>query len=351
MNLKTRILLGYGYLVSLLVIGAAAAALGFFELGDSIGRVLAENYESVRAATGMLEALERQDSAVLASLLGEDGAGDRLASSEESFTEALARARSNVTLAGEAASVDAIADSFAAYREARDRLVAEPPEQPLSAYRTETFPRFEEVKRRVFELLSANHRAMVVADREAQRQAARQALGYALLVTLALVSLGFLSREMQRRLLDRLTELAGVARAIAGGDRRRRAPEAREDELGVVARQLNAALDAQQEIEGQMRGRLAQQRQLVLGLLAARDAPAAVLTLAGDLVASTLELAATRAAVHAAAGAAPPTTGPAVAATAPQPVDVELAGRRHRVALAPLTGEGGRRLGWLATVE
>ena len=69
MRIRTRILVGYGYLVGLLVLGAASAAIGFQQLGAAIDRVLAENIDSVRASIAMLESLERQDSATLRLLI------------------------------------------------------------------------------------------------------------------------------------------------------------------------------------------------------------------------------------------------------------------------------------------
>ncbi len=288
MKLRTRILLGYWYLVALLVVSAVAAALGFHRLGSDIGTVLDENFESVRASMLMLDALERQDSAVLASLLGEEGAPAAMSASEAAFTEAVSRARGNVTLAEESPVLDEIERRYAAFRQARDRLLSEPGERPLRAYETESFPLFGAVKDKVFELLDLNHRAMVEADVRAQHAARLSAMGYGLLVLIALLSLAVLSQALGHVVLDRLTDLGTVARAIAAGDRRRRATPVHPDELGVVAEQLNAVLDRLAEVEGSAEGRLGQERQLSLALLGEIGAPAAVVSLSGAVVASSL---------------------------------------------------------------
>jgi len=289
MRLRTRILFGYWYLVILLIISAVGAALGFHRLGDNIGRVLTENFDSIHASISMTESLERQDSAVLAVLLGKDGAREQLESSETTFSEALARARSNITIKEEVEVIDDIERRFAAFTAARDELLDAPPEYPLRAYEDETFPRFEEVKGRVLDLLELNYQAMVEADRHAQSTALRRASTLALLVLVALFSLAFLSRSMNRDVLVRLDELAEVAEAIAAGGIHRRASAERPDELGVVARQLNAVLDRLQEVRGAGDGRVALYRELLVGLMGALPGPSAVLDLDGGVLASTFD--------------------------------------------------------------
>ncbi len=289
MRLRTRILLGYWYLVALLVISASGAALGFHNLGSNIDRVLTENFESVRASMFMVESLERQDSALLALLLGKEEARTALDASQVAFSEALDRARSNITLTSEIEVIDDIERSFQAFTRARDRLLEAAPEHPLRAYEEQTFPEFESVKSRVLDLLEINHQAMVEADRAAQNAAFRRAVNLAILVLIALFSLAFISRGMSSVLLDRLDELAAVAEAIAAGSFDRRASVALDDELGVVSRQLNAVLDRQQEHRGTMEGRVSLYRGLLMGLLGSLPRPAAVLGFDGRVLASTLD--------------------------------------------------------------
>jgi HAMP domain-containing protein len=130
--------------------------------------------------------------------------------------------------------------------------------------------------------------ALKLANDEASRSAIEGAVLLGVLVTVALLSLGFLSRSLQRDVLGRLTEVGHVTEAIAAGDRRRRVRDFYQDELGLVARQLNAALDRQHELESQMQGRLLEQRRVLVGLLNQWPTPAAMIGIDGELVASTL---------------------------------------------------------------
>jgi len=286
MRLRTSVLLGYGYLVGLLVLGAFAAAVGFHTLGNSLGRVLDENFESVRASTHMIESLERQDSAVLTQLLGEGDSRTSLQASEKAFLEALGTARANITLADEEAVVNDIEESFTRFVQARDRLLSSSSTHPLRAYEEETFPLFEQVKARVIHLLELNHAAMVEADRRAQKTATTRAVMYALLVAVALVSLVFLTRAMNQHVLRRITGLAGVTAAVAGGDHQRRSGDSYPDELGQIAQHLNTMLDLHTEERTAQAAKTIRFRQLLVALLEHLPHPAALVGLDGRVLVS-----------------------------------------------------------------
>ena len=343
MKLGTRLLIGYWYLVGLLIVFATGAALSFVNLGRSINTVLDQNSASVQASMAMLDAIERQDSALLSSLLGDAEARSILEPSERSFLTAIESARGHIAVTGEAEIVDRIERGYAELRVARDRLLQGTWEQPVVAYQTEVMPQFLAVKRSVVELHEINHRAMVEADQRAQRVARRQALLYGLLVVAALLSLAVLSQALNRGVLERLAELTSVVRAIAGGDSARRAVPGNGDELGVVARQINAMLDKVQQAESELEGRLQQDRQLLVALLRELPHPAALLLLNGLPVASALEAKdqqAVEEAVAAIHGLAQLTHGRVI----------NWAAGGRTVTLRLLVASGERPAGWLATV-
>jgi methyl-accepting chemotaxis protein len=340
MSLRARILLGYWYLVALLVVSAVAAALGFHRLGSNIGTVLEDNFDSVRSSMLMLDALERQDSAVLALLLGDQRSGALLDDAEQTFARAVRAARDNVTIPEEAPVLDEIERRYVRYAEARTRLLQEVRDRPLQAYEEEAFPRFMEVKDTVFGLLDLNHRAMIEADKRAQRTARLRALGHGSLVLVALLSLVFLSQALGRSVLDRLSDLASVAAAIATGDRLRRATAIPRDELGSVAEQLNAVLDRLAEMEGSAAGRLNQERLLTLALLNELPMSAAIVSLAGAVVASSLSAGRTRE-VEAAARRLP-------SLEVHQPEESTVTVEDVGVSFRLLRASGVRAIGWLA---
>lgn len=288
MKLGTRILFGYWLLSAVLVLSAGGAALGFHRLGRGIERVMAENFRSVAASTAMLEALERQDSACLSILFGRPGAEDVMDRERRRFVDGLEAARSNITIAEEGDVVSDVERLYLEYRHACDEVFASPIGDAIDIYEKKLFPRFDRTKVAVIHLLELNHQAMREADLSARRLASRGSVILGVTVALTLLFLGFFYQLLSRTYLDRLSVMNLDVQAITAGDHHRRLESSRDDELGALARQLNATLDARQEGEGTLRGMLTQQRQLLLGLLAHGKTPAALVALDGTLVASTL---------------------------------------------------------------
>ncbi|MBD3160849.1 MAG: HAMP domain-containing protein [Candidatus Eisenbacteria bacterium] len=345
MKLRTRILIGYGYLVALLVLCAAGAGVAFHQLGTDIGRLLEENVASIHASVQMRDALERQDGAMLRRLLDDPGAAAEMEAAEAAFDSAFTAAADNVTSDEETRIFREIRTRYEDYRQVRARLPAAETGRLPDAYESEIRPRLLAVKRATHQLLETNREAMIETDRVARRAATRRSVILGLLVMVALLSLGIIGRSLSRNLLARLTELQETTAAIVGGETGLRAPSQAEDELGLIARQFNAILDRQQEVEASARGLSALQRQLLLGLLRERGKPAALLSPSGDVIATTLDAPETER-VHEAADQLPKEAGePGEEA----PVVLEREG--GAITYRRLTTRDGRPVGWLAAME
>lgn len=117
MTLKKKILIGYGVAFVLMGLVIAWAVLHLISLGMATAAILSENYRSIIAAENMVDALERQDSAVLLIFLGDaDNGVAQFRQNEAIFIEWLARAKDNITIAGEAQLVQEIDTDYSAYR-------------------------------------------------------------------------------------------------------------------------------------------------------------------------------------------------------------------------------------------
>src|SRR5258706_8305228 len=109
MKLRTKLLFGYaGFVLALGLLGAWSART-LNQMSAVSGRIIAENYDSVVAAQDMKESLERQDSAALFDLQGQQDRGRPQAAEHRArFDAALATASANITEPGEREAVEAI---------------------------------------------------------------------------------------------------------------------------------------------------------------------------------------------------------------------------------------------------
>lgn len=280
MTLRLRLVLGYAYLVSLVLVTAVSAVAGFVVLSRGIDQVLADNVRSIEASMAMLESLERQDSATLSSLLASDEAAD-LEIADQAFRQALDDARGNITEDRERIVLGEMRRLHEELVAIRDQVIAGTPARPLVAYDEQIYPKFQAVKASVRELLDINHEAMQRADQEARTSARRSGAWIALLVTLAVVSLVLLSRALQQKVLERLSAVREVSKALAAGDTKRRVVLTGDDELTEIGCRLNEILDRRDENQGHWEGRLVVEKRLALALFQRLDPGGTIFALDG----------------------------------------------------------------------
>jgi HAMP domain-containing protein len=285
MTLRFRLLLGYGYLVALVLVVAGSALLGFLQLSAGIGKVLEENVKSIAAAMRMIESLERQRGTLLAALLEAGPPDAEMAAEDEAFRAALGVASANVTEEPESEILASIERDYEAYQRASAELLAARPERPIAGYTQSAAAKFAAVRRDVVRLLDVNHGAMVEAERAARRAALANGAWIGALVAVSLLSFGFLSRAIQHQILLRLDQLRRGSEAMAEGDTRRRLLDREDDELGQVAAAVDRLLDRLQQTEGRAHVEVRRERRLALALLAGCAEGAAVFDTDGRLLA------------------------------------------------------------------
>ncbi len=271
----------------LVLITASSAAIGFYQISNAIDRILSENFRSVDAAVEMLEALEEQNTLSMRVLIEANPPNSELRDADEVFTNALEAARGNIVLDGELQIIARIEDDYKTYLKRRGMVFTGYHEEPFVVFNTELFPDYLRIKESVFSLLNLNHDAIIAAEKNARATALQTAAWLGLLITVVLISMAFLARVLQQKIISRLQDLAEIAQEIAIGNHSRRFDARQNDELGTVARQLNSALDARDELQAEMRGRINQEKQLVLGLLEDYGRPGLLIGLDSKVIAIT----------------------------------------------------------------
>lgn len=189
MGLRAKILSGFLILATMLLVAGIWSVYQLSVLGVSAQKILDENYKSVNAAEQMIEALERQDSAILLLLLGKWEEGRTiLESADKSFQKALGIAEGNITLADEHAHVEAVAKAYVDYKNAWVRpIVGTARERNLDWYTEEVHPAFLRVKASINKVLGVNDTAMYEAASDLKDKARRAVTPGAVSVIAALV--------------------------------------------------------------------------------------------------------------------------------------------------------------------
>lgn len=162
MGMRIKILSGFIILSLMLAIAGIWTIYEIKSAGFSVQALLDENYRSINAADDMIEALEREDSAILLLLLGKWDEGRRVLRQADSlFNERLKFAYTNITVPGEQSRLDTISAMYNQYKKLWQRpIVNTPHEGNIEWYFSSIHTRFLTVKASVQELNNMNRNAM-----------------------------------------------------------------------------------------------------------------------------------------------------------------------------------------------
>lgn len=243
-SIKGKTLTAFLALLLLLISVAIWASLNFNMLGGLIDNILHENYRSVVAAQNMMVAIERQDSAELSYIFGEEEALNMFTENEREFIKSLSRAEDNITIEGEEEIIRAIEKSYYDYLDSFDIMKQIRMNDGLEGaklyYYQTAFKDFETVKEECRRLLEINQNEMV-KSRDLAAQTAKNAIVYmtAISITIGLAGLVFALR-MSNRILKPVFELIDNIRYIGKNDSVEiTVSGGTDDELGLLIAEFN----------------------------------------------------------------------------------------------------------------
>ena len=246
MNLKKKMLIGYGVVFIFMGLVVAWAVGNLIYLGAATDAILKENYRSILAAENMVDALERQDSAVLLAILGEVDKGiDLIREHDSEFLQWMARAKDNITIAGEHELIRNIDKRFAEYRSlilkfespkdfAESEIIA-----AKKYYFTTIFPLFSEIREACIKLRNLNEETMYSASVRANQIANRAIWSTIAVAASALILALIFSLVLSERITNPLKWFMDASRKIADGDYNVQVPVKTKDELGLLALEFN----------------------------------------------------------------------------------------------------------------
>jgi NtrC-family two-component system sensor histidine kinase KinB len=244
MTLKKKILIGYGVVFVLMGLVVVWAVTNLVSLGKASDAILRENYRSILAAENMVDALERQDSAVLLILLGDSEKGIRQFRENESmFLQWLARAKDNITIQGEGELVQSIEAKYSKFRHEFSTLTdlrdASKPPLQVPYYQKTIFPLFAEVRESCVRLRTLNEETMYAASLRAGSVANRAIWSTVFVATSALIVALVFSLLLAERIVRPLRRFMDASRKISAGDYEVQVPVETDDELGRLAGEFN----------------------------------------------------------------------------------------------------------------
>ncbi len=244
MSLKNKILAGYGtafLLVGLVVVWTVA---NLVSIGRTSEAILRENYKSILAAENMIDALERQDSAILLIYLGSVEKGTaQFRGNETLFLEWLTRAKDNITIPGEAELIEAIASDYAVYRrqfftwtDGRDSAARL---SPSSLYQETIYPLFIKVRDACKSLRRLNEETMYTASVTAGNAARRAFWSTSIIAASALIAALIFSLLLAEKIVRPIRRFMEASRKISSGDYGVEVSVDTDDELGRLAGEFN----------------------------------------------------------------------------------------------------------------
>ena len=241
LSLRQKMLLGFGGLLLIMVIGGIQSIIQFRHLGHSIDVILKENYRSVIACQDMKEALERMDSGVLFIFLGYPEQGhEQIKINEAAFEKALDIELHNITLPGEGEKAAALQALYTRYQALiRNLQTQSSKEAARRIYFKEILPLFQQLKSTADDILRMNQKNMNEANDRARKDAAAAQKRMSLFVLCGiLVACAFIIL-VGKWILHPISRLIRSAEAIRDGNLDLVVKVDSQDEIGRLSEAFN----------------------------------------------------------------------------------------------------------------
>jgi two-component system, NtrC family, sensor histidine kinase KinB len=246
MTLKQKILTGYGAIFLLMCMVVAWAVVNLISLREGTDAILRENYRRITTAGKILEALERQNSAILMIFLGDAETGvSKFQKNEAEILELFGVAKQNMYLPGEKEIDESMMAYYEDYRKQFSAITYMLDQgKPISAtplvfYEESVYPLFLRVRDRCLKLRDLNEDAMHNASVRAGYFAGRTISSTAIVAALGLFTVLILSLLLAERIVRPLKQFNVASRKIAEGDYSVQVRIDTKDELGSLAGEFN----------------------------------------------------------------------------------------------------------------
>lgn len=244
MSLKQKILLGYAVAISLMGLVVTWAMINLWSFGQATDIILRDYYRSINAVEKMLDALARQDVAILHLFIGETAEGQaNLAEGDALFLQWLERSQESIAVVGEKEAISAITQDYHEYRSRLAEIIAPVGESNTVRfphnYKDVILPLYSKVKEGCLALRAMNEKTMYAASEEAREEAKRVIYAKASLALITAMVALFFSLVFAERLVLPLRRFVTAAKSISAGEFSVKLKVETRDELGELAEEFN----------------------------------------------------------------------------------------------------------------
>lgn len=242
-SLRRKFFMGYASALLFITAILGWAFVSLYSVRKATSGIISENYLSIEAAYKMIDLIDRQDNALLLSLLGDSVSGKQtFLDCELQFMEWLNRARENITVDGER---EIIADMDRTYRnylrkaEILDAVIREDVATARLLYGTDILLSSDALRNHCMTLRTLNEEAMQTVSDKAAEIMARSIWSIGVFGVILIV-LGFVFSQLISTLIIAPVEaISAAAQHIAEGDYNVEVPIKTHDEIGLLAREFN----------------------------------------------------------------------------------------------------------------
>lgn len=278
-TLRGKFTLVYAALALLTALVGFAGVWNTYRLERSVDDLMTANYKSINAVSHMMEAVERQDSALLTWVGVDRERGITLFTSNgDEFIKWFEVEKGNLTEPEEGALVAALEADYTLYSKLLYTMQALPGGITPGRYYTETAnPLFEEIKQKCRELISVNEHAMF-ASKQKITGSAKSSMVVLLVFSLVLMALGYMmAHYLIKRFLKPLKMLEEGIRRVRGGNMEERLDVRANDETGRLAVEFNDMTMRLRDFERSSVGTLMAERNRSIAILKSISDPLLVL--------------------------------------------------------------------------
>lgn len=242
-TLRKKIFIGYGIAFLLMVIVIIWSLSNLVQLGRASEAILKENYKSILAAENMIDAIERQDSAILLLILKyTDEASIQFRENQNQFLLWLGRAQDNITITNEEQIIKTIEQNYDSYLinfNKLQRIVLSDSHDASGFYHENVLPHFVIVRDECIHLRVINQETMFEASNTANDIAKRAIWSIIAIGVASLVAGLAFSLILVNLIVKPVHQIIEATRKLADGEYDVQIKCNTTDELGIMSEDFN----------------------------------------------------------------------------------------------------------------